>query len=256
MNGLRRALHGSQSRGQALVELAIILPLLALFLVMAIDSGRMFFGWVALQNASRIGADFAAGHADSWDPPITTFKQNDQDRYEDLVLEDLQAIGCATAPNFVDPPSFANGFADGAMVQVELRCPFPLITPLASVFLGDPFTMHARSEFAINRVYVNGLPVLNPTPPGGTTPTPSPSSSITPFPTPTPTPGVCVAPDFDGPVQVRRNQAQAMWTAAGFTTALVFQGPSGNWVIAGQAPLEGLQSGPCNTVETVASVPI
>ena len=48
-------------RGQALVEFALVLPLLALLLVMALDFGRVFFGWVALQNAARIGANYA-GH--------------------------------------------------------------------------------------------------------------------------------------------------------------------------------------------------
>ena len=37
-----------------------MLPILALLLVMAVDFGRVFFGWVALQNAARIGADYAA----------------------------------------------------------------------------------------------------------------------------------------------------------------------------------------------------
>jgi hypothetical protein len=255
----RRFLNRPRTRGQALVEMAIILPLLAVFLVMAIDAGRMFFGWVALQNASRIGADYAASHADSWTPPITVFKQRDQDRYELLVAQDLQALGCQ-AGFVVPPPNFdpdgdgTDDFSDGAPVQVELACPFPLLTPLASIFLGDPFTMHARSDFAINRTYVNGLPILNPTPPGGG-PTPTPVPTVTPTPAPTPTPGTCIAPDFDGPTQVRRNQAQALWTAAGFSTALVFQG-NGNFVIQGQAPLEGGQAGPCNTVETVANVPI
>ena len=48
-------------RGQAMVEFALVLPLLVLLLVMAIDFGRVFFGWVALQNATRIAADYAAG---------------------------------------------------------------------------------------------------------------------------------------------------------------------------------------------------
>ena len=50
-----------------MVESALVLPILALLLVMAIDFGRVFFGWVALQNAARIGADFAAQTPDAWD---------------------------------------------------------------------------------------------------------------------------------------------------------------------------------------------
>ena len=50
----------AQPRGQALVEFALILPLLVLLLLLAIDFGRVFFGWVALNNAARIAANEAA----------------------------------------------------------------------------------------------------------------------------------------------------------------------------------------------------
>jgi len=247
----------SDRRGQALVEMAIILPLLALLLVMAIDAGRIFFGSVSLQNASRIGADYAASHADAWQGQITGLKQNVQDQYALVVVQDLQALGCQ-AGFVVPPPNFdpdgdgTNDFSDGALARVKLDCVFDLLTPLAESFLGNPFTLHASSDFAVNRTYVGGVPApLNPPPPpGGATPTPTPS------PSPTPSPGFCVAPDFDGPTTVRKNQAQSMWNAAGFTTTLIFQGPNGNWVIAGQMGLEGLQTGPCNTDETLSNVPI
>ena len=49
-----------------MVEFALILPLLALLLIMAIDFGRVFFGWIALQNATRIAADTASQRANAW----------------------------------------------------------------------------------------------------------------------------------------------------------------------------------------------
>ena len=57
-------------RGQAMIELAIVLPLMALLLVMAVDFGRVFFGWVGLHSAARIAADFAAQYPDAdWADP-------------------------------------------------------------------------------------------------------------------------------------------------------------------------------------------
>ena len=44
--------HRKISRGQALVEFAFILPILVLLLLLAVDFGRVFFGWVALNNAT------------------------------------------------------------------------------------------------------------------------------------------------------------------------------------------------------------
>ncbi|MGH2428506.1 MAG: TadE/TadG family type IV pilus assembly protein [Candidatus Limnocylindria bacterium] len=47
-------------RGQALVELAILLPVLLLLLVLAIDFGRVFFTYIGVGNAAREGAAYAA----------------------------------------------------------------------------------------------------------------------------------------------------------------------------------------------------
>jgi hypothetical protein len=194
----------SDRRGQALVEMAIILPLLALLLVMALDAGRLFFGWVALQNASRIGADYAASHADAWegtpDPPGGL---GDRQDYTLLVRGDLQSLGCQN--NQVPPPDFdADGdgiedFADGALVRVDLGCDFDLLTPLAESFLGAPVTLHGRSDFAINRTIVNGLP-----PPGNPPP-----------------PVSCPAGEAKVPPLVgERNQdAYSLWVGAGFNGA-------------------------------------
>ena len=58
--------HKVRSRGQGLVEFAITIPVLLLILLIVIDAGRLFYGYVALQNASRVAASYAADHADSW----------------------------------------------------------------------------------------------------------------------------------------------------------------------------------------------
>lgn len=227
----------SDRRGQAIVEMAIILPLLVVLLVMAIDAGRIFFGWVALQNASRIGADYAATQADAWNGNPAKL-QDERDYYAFLVRQDLQALGCQGSP--IPPPNFdpdgdgITDFTDGALVRVELECDFGLLTPLAESFLGSPATLHARSDFAINRTIVLGLP-----PPGN------------PPPPPPPPPGTCVAPDFFG---YKVNSAQALWKAEGFTTTVgITRPPNGNYTIGSQSPLLDGDSGSCTTTydETV-----
>ena len=52
----RRAPH---ARGQALVELAIIAPLLIFIVLGAIDFGRVLFSWIEVMNASREGTAYA-----------------------------------------------------------------------------------------------------------------------------------------------------------------------------------------------------
>ncbi len=231
--------------------MAIILPLLAVLLVMAVDAGRVFFGYVALHNASRIGADYAASHADAWDGTPTAQEQDELDRYASVVAGDLQALGCqgnpVPDPNFDPDGNGTESFTDGSLVRVELECDFHPLTPLAEIFLGQPLNMRASSDFAISRTISAALPTpgVPPPPPSGA---PSASASAS-------APPMCIAPDFDGPVQWRKNAAQAEWNRVGFTTTLIAQGP-GNFIIQGQSPLEGGQSGPCNTIETVANVPI
>ncbi len=58
-NGSRRRRTGG-ARGQGLVEFALVAPVLLLILLLALDFGRAFYSWINLQNASRIGANFAA----------------------------------------------------------------------------------------------------------------------------------------------------------------------------------------------------
>lgn len=195
---LRRLLPGSP-RGQGMVEFALLLPLLALLLVMALDAGRIFFGMVALQNASRIGADYAALNADAWDGGPDAFER--QERYQLLVQGDLQSLGCqANAvpdPNFDPDGDGTSVFDDAALVRVELECDYGLLTPLAEDFLGSPMILHARTDFAINSTIRIGLP-----------PPPAP-----------PPPVGCLPTERVVPQMVGESMqdAYAMWTGSGFT---------------------------------------
>ena len=51
--------HNQRSRGQSLVEFALVLPMILLLMLIAIDFGRVFLGWVALNNSARVAANFA-----------------------------------------------------------------------------------------------------------------------------------------------------------------------------------------------------
>lgn len=144
-----------------MVEFALVLPLLVLLLVMAIDFGRVFFGWIALQNAARIGADQAARTPDAW-PADNSADQDHQDLYQTLIAADLDAINCSYAtplpdPNFTDLDG--NGTRDhGDLASVTLDCSFGLITPLAESVLGGPVALSAEATFPINGMVTLGLP--------------------------------------------------------------------------------------------------
>ena len=207
---LPRCLHPKHSRGQALVEMALVLPLLVLLLVMAIDFGRVFFGHVALENAARIGADFAAGHADAWNGVPDSDEQDDLDLYKRQIAQDLQSLNCQLAGDPSDPvedrvpsPDFdvdgdgVDEFGDSSLVKVELDCAFELLTPLAEAALGGPMTLHADAQFVINHTITSGLA-------GGGPPPPPPG---------------CQATEGTVPHMVgeKMQNAKALWIAAGFT---------------------------------------
>ncbi len=52
------------TRGQGLVEFALVLPLLVLIIFGVLDLGRAFYSLIAITNAAREGARYGAYHAD------------------------------------------------------------------------------------------------------------------------------------------------------------------------------------------------
>jgi Flp pilus assembly protein TadG len=46
------------SGGQALIEFALVLPLLALLVINVVNFGGMLYAWVTVSNAARAGADY------------------------------------------------------------------------------------------------------------------------------------------------------------------------------------------------------
>src|SRR5688572_21815127 len=165
---------GQDLRGQGLVEFALILPLLALLMVMALDFGRVFFGWVALENASRVAADFAAKNYDAWTTPDEPIKQLTRERYETLVASDAEAINCTLAS--LEAPEFSNASTGAAVdppntgdhATVKLDCHMTLLTPLANMVLGGGVDLSANADFAVHKPETIKLPeVETPPPPPG-----------------------------------------------------------------------------------------
>nr|MBA2600285.1 pilus assembly protein [Actinomycetota bacterium] len=180
-----------------MVEFALVLPILALLLVMTIDLGRVFFGWVGLQNVARIAANHAGSEPDAWAPPLDGNKLAAQQRYEDLIANEADALNCSLRP--VADPVFedATGDADaddpGDMAIVSLICGFDLLTPLASILVSGTIDLGAKAEFPIRRAI--DVELAAPPPP---LPTPTPVPTPTPGPTSTPAPCAKPVANFTG----------------------------------------------------------
>jgi Flp pilus assembly protein TadG len=181
----------TRTRGQSLVELALVLPVILLVLLFAIDFGRAFYSWVILQNASRIGANYAALNPEGWEGAGSPALKAE---YVALVSKDWGTLGCPTPadPVFTDSPADTStagqtpdtAYDVGDSVTVTLTCPFRPLTPVISGILGNTIQLVATSEFRIRSGEVAGLDnaaaipkpsVVAPTPTAGPTPTATPA---------------------------------------------------------------------------------
>jgi hypothetical protein len=191
-------------RGQSLVEFALIVPVLLLILLLAIDFGRAFYSWIVLQNAARIGANFAGVNADAWE--ATPDIQATIDEYNALVQGDVDRAACDPSWGTGDPPAplFTDSAADtssagqtpdtaydvGDRAKVGLVCVFHPLTPIISAIVGANVTLSADSQFRIRAGDIAGLTnAAAIPPPSNSTPTPTPTSTATS--TATATAGAC-----------------------------------------------------------------
>jgi Flp pilus assembly protein TadG len=74
---MRRAdCRKSSTEGQALIEFALILPLLLLLVVNVMNFGSFFFAWITIANAARSGAQYLSlGGASVGSPKAATSTQ-------------------------------------------------------------------------------------------------------------------------------------------------------------------------------------
>jgi Flp pilus assembly protein TadG len=63
--------RGSARRGQALVELAVVLPLLLAFAGVIVDFGRAYAAQVSLESVTRAAAEYVAGYTTTSEAALT-----------------------------------------------------------------------------------------------------------------------------------------------------------------------------------------
>jgi Flp pilus assembly protein TadG len=225
----------AKSLGQSMAEFALTVPLALFMVLFGLDFGRVFLGWVSLNQAAREAANYAAMNPKAWTSPYDYAVQSE---YSRLVRTEASNINCSMSGS-VPAPSFPSGTSIAAPVRVTLTCSFGLITPIISNILGNSINVTASSAFPIRSGTIEGVPIESTTPtstPGptataGPTGSPGPTATVDPLATvaPTPTaaptaaptssPEECMVPSLIG---LKTNKATATWNASGFTGAVVF----------------------------------
>ncbi len=194
-----------RSRGQALVELALITPVAIALLAAGVDLGRLFYSRIAIVNAAREGAMEASVHPTSFIAGQPCNKTTN--RVVCRVLNETAGSFVNVSPGDIAmtcTPDCSNTL--GNSVSVTVSGHFTLLTPILAVFTGGTnitFSENVTMRLAVSPTAIvpTPTPTAPPTPtpsptidPSATpTPTPDPSATPTPIPTPTPTPN-CPAP--------------------------------------------------------------
>lgn len=142
-----------RSRGQSLVEFAIILPIMFVFLAAVIDLGRVFYATVTLNNAAREGAFQAASDPDSYQAgqPCNTSTNLLVCRVQ---LESKDS-GISIAAADISMTCSVSGCPEqaGSMVTVNVSGQFRLVTPLLSVIFGGQ-TIPMNASATAQREYL------------------------------------------------------------------------------------------------------
>jgi len=146
-----------------MVEFALVFPVILFLTLVAIDFGRIYLGWVNLQQMVRIAASDAADHASAWGTPGDPIEQ---DLYQRRIARDAEQINCVL-PDPIPVPQTGGVTALGAHVTVGITCQFSVVTPLISNILGGTVLVSAETTFPIREGVVatvpgGGAPIVSP----------------------------------------------------------------------------------------------
>jgi PKD domain/TadE-like protein len=195
---LRRPRH---RRGQSVVEFALVLPIILVLIAGAIDVGRLFFGYVTIENAAKEGAFYGATNptcdiskAGCVDPQNVTWRLG-----QDLsgLTGTSSSFRCLSPSGTVKTTSTC---AEGDTYEVSVSYPFGLITPIASSIVGNSLTLRAtESSIVLNSALGALTTTSSSSSTSSTTTTTSTTSTATTCSAPT---GVTISANTTGNVNV------------------------------------------------------
>ncbi len=206
------------SRGQAIVELALILPVMLTLFASALDLGRLYYSQITIANAAKEGALEASRVPTSFDS--TRGCDAVTNRVICLVINEAKGSLISIVPSDValacNPSPCPASPVIGDTVGITVTSQFSLVSPVLAVFFGgQSFQISSSATAQIDVEPQPGIaagPTPTPTPTPVATPTPTPTAGPTPMPTPTP---VCVVPTVSGNIVINPGSGQSVLTGSG-----------------------------------------
>lgn len=139
-----------QERGTALVEFALVLPLLVIVCLGTIDFGRAYARWNAVKNAAREGAAFVQlhpGQLTSTGGGICTnpnnvawHVHNESSIVNSYVVSVTKSDGSGTGVTGCNAGTIP---ASGTTLKVKAATSLPILTPFVRTMLGGDPTISA-----------------------------------------------------------------------------------------------------------------
>jgi PKD repeat protein len=153
----------ARRRGQALVEFALIVPVLLFLLVIAIDFGRLFFSYIQINNAAREGAAYGARLPSDLVTITSRARQETNAQAQGGENPISVTTSCADQSGTALACSLATGGAGaGNRITVNVNEPFTFLTPLIGGFFGGNLPMNASATSVVTDYASSG----SGTPPG------------------------------------------------------------------------------------------
>lgn len=138
----------ASSRGQSLVELALIAPVFLILLMTAIDLGRLMYSQITITNAAKEAA-LVASQGGTWvaDAPCsdtnTVMCGALTEAQDGFVIVEQTRVTLTPATCDPNEPYPAGG---PPTVSVEVNSPFNLLTPIVGSIVGSNIVLHSTAE--------------------------------------------------------------------------------------------------------------
>jgi Flp pilus assembly protein TadG len=137
-------------RGQALVEFALILPLLVLLLVAVFDVGRFIFAYNSVTNAAREGARMAIVNQD---PARVKQRAIDQAVVSEVAAPNVTVQYFQPQPNIVNPAANAacpSPVPAGCVAVITFQTTMRPLTPIIGrIMFSSGVTLTAKAVQAV-----------------------------------------------------------------------------------------------------------
>jgi len=201
---ISRLENGShRSKGQSLVEFAIMIPVLLLIIGGALDLGRLFYAHVAIENAAKEGALYGATN-----PGCDVAKSgcNDPETVRSHVENESVGIPAVTTTSVCSSGS-VESCQPGDTYRVTVTSPFTMVTPILVPLLGGTLQLESSATALVRSaaIEVSG---------------PEPTFTFAPY-----DPPDCVVPDLSGE---KYRDAQQLWANERLTGTVSSSPPMGN----------------------------